>query len=1803
MKKGARKSKGGGAAAKKAAPQLPERKRGKSTGAITRLVAQVQKTTMIKAKSDEAAIKLVEESIQHRFMEGAEYFDKENLVAELITEHKGNFKRIDLQLTAQHTVATRKLHHLVFQHSNGFLNLFREVHKAHDLVDALKKEVHSMKTIIAALSKVTFASAGSGRDGASRGQLAQLDELQQAAGRHYRPSMMVDSGLVDRLLEVPSSPTQSLHCASYHLAAHVIRPPSATILSKDVDEAANILKLRDVAIEEARQLIGELELTTAADCIRTLNDTAEASGLEPVVLQLEQELAIAVTKQLARLPVTIAYFDALHLPLLELLVELRRPQQATEWFLTLHSRCIASELRHVQGTTDGNELCLVATDLVVTMIKMTLRGLGRLGLPNDPKRPDVPFVNAQVILWVRREIESFGSGFLALQILTTYRSNAAKSVDQLSVVTATLSECVSCVRRMEEFGFPHADVYFMHSMREPLTQLLNEIGRRTYKKQSSISQSMWNAVRIAVREDAKRFLNSGTDDKLIDDSVTREALAEIAALNKLNMVQFGSLAPSSHLSLLQLMCFPSASHVFQASSSHRIDSDALHETLKRGLQLDPYVWSKSTVVRKLLADGASAKQLAVIAARLSTSPTGAVPRPMRLTLVEALASYRFSGTGINAALEKDAAERLQFLTANSGGAANSVVVTPAVLSELLTRPDIATPYWSRAIRDVFGDGLESTIHQVLPAVKDVLALLGAHGGTNAVTQTHRKVMLSVLRNYRFVDADIPEECVERMDKQHLDWMFSAQCPLSYWSYTGPREYLADIFDSVPQVRAGAADIVAELRSDRTIEEAHRARIQREIGPLVLSACAIEDALRDRGAHPSLDYVKGLLTPAGVTSGQWPRLMRVVIALALEKKYVGHSGFAEVASVARKLRDPVPIRVGLEDRKLVASMLSSKGDDAHLIAAMSLVGDHSPEELDEEAALASITPHHLTHMIDRKSADIGVAYWSRATRDALADALERIHLQKPSEVAGKLIRLLRSSPLLTTRLSVDERRSIRDQLKRKVTTEPSVSTREIAKQQWARISPAMVQRFILANGSATAGSSSGSGGSDPASGAANYWCDVVRRCVRSVIEAIMDHRRSLVDVLRGTTRVSILKRDRVELSKLLEGYTFTTADIAKRAGPPGSSTNSSVKQLLTKAQVPHDDFSVLMTTTVGPSALLHTTTSVLFALHASARDHTQSRLLGIAGNERHLESLDTPPVPSALLQDPCLAEVLDKTCMGVCLAMMDVVRRVLGNIKTFCSHRMIQEGFQQLSGASPAVVASPAAAEFSTPVTSKSLCRHGLRDAPFVWVFHTVFAVYLDALALGIAVAFATAPHSIEQRVGEASAIRVELLAQMHQNTLAPFLVELAELVMRAAKEGPNCFINASTSPPSFASELITARYNGGSNIPLSDVTAPARMAGCVLPLEGYAAWRVITTIPRYPHFALDTVTLDDEAFLFHFVVQISLNLMSVFQEVLLGDFEDIKRPTSHSNRQQRSTPDKLLRRLRPTDYSITQSWVVQRSSGSNHIAALSVLQYLVVTTLQDICNFAGEGNVVREIYGDDAFTSAAADPQILKQVLIFFAAFYYFWVPLFSSDRASSLFVGGYLSPESALPTAGAKKTEPSSASSVAKKGAEKAGPAAPDVASASTLTSGVSRLNIDQLPAKASLVRVTFPIEQSSSADATGTDPLRLIIDGCFAATPALERYGAALHSDAMKSKLSTLLTKVNLLQFAAKKSFDDEAGSDDDDEQETDDDDDEDEEDLPPQRGAVPAAKAAENGSAQALVTMAHLHELLIHYVRLVS
>ncbi|ESL09974.1 hypothetical protein TRSC58_02299 [Trypanosoma rangeli SC58] len=93
-------------------------------------------------------------------------FDKDDVLAGLITDTKSSFLKLDQELSEDHRIATQRLHAAVFAHTPDFLQLFRDVNRASTLVESLKGRVQGTKAAISAISKfsVYFAGAGDGEN-------------------------------------------------------------------------------------------------------------------------------------------------------------------------------------------------------------------------------------------------------------------------------------------------------------------------------------------------------------------------------------------------------------------------------------------------------------------------------------------------------------------------------------------------------------------------------------------------------------------------------------------------------------------------------------------------------------------------------------------------------------------------------------------------------------------------------------------------------------------------------------------------------------------------------------------------------------------------------------------------------------------------------------------------------------------------------------------------------------------------------------------------------------------------------------------------------------------------------------------------------------------------------------------------------------------------------------------------------------------------------------------------------------------------------------------------------------------------------------------------------------------------------------------------------------------------------------------------------------------------------------------------------------------------------------------------------
>ncbi|KAF8302709.1 hypothetical protein TcYC6_0046130 [Trypanosoma cruzi] len=95
---------------------------------------------------------------------GGVRFVKDEVLAELIAETKSSFLKLDQELSEDHNIATRRLHAAVFAHTTDFLQLFRDVNRASNLMDSLKGRVQGTKAAISAISKFSTYATGAAEE-------------------------------------------------------------------------------------------------------------------------------------------------------------------------------------------------------------------------------------------------------------------------------------------------------------------------------------------------------------------------------------------------------------------------------------------------------------------------------------------------------------------------------------------------------------------------------------------------------------------------------------------------------------------------------------------------------------------------------------------------------------------------------------------------------------------------------------------------------------------------------------------------------------------------------------------------------------------------------------------------------------------------------------------------------------------------------------------------------------------------------------------------------------------------------------------------------------------------------------------------------------------------------------------------------------------------------------------------------------------------------------------------------------------------------------------------------------------------------------------------------------------------------------------------------------------------------------------------------------------------------------------------------------------------------------------------------
>lgn len=170
-----------------------------------------------------------------------------------------------------------------------------------------------------------------------------------------------------------------------------------------------------------------------------------------------------------------------------------------------------------------------------------------------------------------------------------------------------------------------------------------------------------------------------------------------------------------------------------------------------------------------------------------------------------------------------------------------------------------------------------------------------------------------------------------------------------------------------------------------------------------------------------------------------------------------------------------------------------------------------------------------------------------------------------------------------------------------------------------------------------------------------------------------------------------------------------------------------------------------------------------------------------------------------------------------------------------------------------------------------------------------------------------------------------------------------------------------------------------------------------------AVWPVRVLIPSYPEFPIGDLGdhRNDEVFLLHWCTQISLHLITFFQERLLtpsytmNQHSTEMRPTVGGGSSAAAASSFPIRGcVSPQEDTVLAGLC---AGGGNYVAAVAILQYLVMRLLRDgLCRVETWGAVY-----DCPAATWRADEAVLRQQLFFFSLFTYLWSPLFTGGGST----------------------------------------------------------------------------------------------------------------------------------------------------------------------------------------------------------
>ncbi|CBZ23536.1 conserved hypothetical protein [Leishmania mexicana MHOM/GT/2001/U1103] len=200
------------------------------------------------------------------------------------------------------------------------------------------------------------------------------------------------------------------------------------------------------------------------------------------------------------------------------------------------------------------------------------------------------------------------------------------------------------------------------------------------------------------------------------------------------------------------------------------------------------------------------------------------------------------------------------------------------------------------------------------------------------------------------------------------------------------------------------------------------------------------------------------------------------------------------------------------------------------------------------------------------------------------------------------------------------------------------------------------------------------------------------------------------------------------------------------------------------------------------------------------------------------------------------------------------------------------------------------------------------------------------------------------------------------------------------------FLNLKYSTPA---GYTVHRYVVDSANASSDRGASAGLSG---------VWAIRSQLSSYPEFPIGEVRehRSDEVFLFHWCVQVSLHLLTFFQERLITPSYVMNQRAAEAQGGMASLsaglPFPLKGCITPQEDTVLAGWC---AGGGNYVTAVALLQFLVMRVLRDgLCR----ADTWSAVYGCP-MAQWRSDEAVLRQQLFFFSLFAYLWAPLFTGGR------------------------------------------------------------------------------------------------------------------------------------------------------------------------------------------------------------